>query len=205
ARGAPLLRSTARNLNEERVLHVPRGVVRWNVQRHEVVVVILHLRPLAHRVAEAGTYLRDALPHNADGVQATGGYRGGRTRRVARRASGCGTLGFRGGFHVLPLGAGRLLQLVHALPPGPLLLRRHLSQCIEQGGHLAVLAQHADSESLNSLAGGGCGGGHFGLNGRQAFVQFHWSTRIHMRTSARGRSLLSHGCSAMRSSTSMPS
>jgi hypothetical protein len=174
------------------------------IQRTEIVVVVLYFRALAHGVPDAGEYVHDALPHNADGVQAAGGFRQGRPGTVAGFlltcvSCSCACLQF------FPAVLGGVFQLVQPLAPKLFLLYGHLLQLVQQAGHFAVAAQHVHAECFHGVGSGGCGILDLGLYGRYAFFQVHSITRIQTRTSVSGLSYPSQGKAAMRSSTSMPS
>ena len=55
-------------MHVERVHLGPRRVMTGNVQRIEIVPVILDLRPFGHRKAHIGENRRDLFCHLADGV-----------------------------------------------------------------------------------------------------------------------------------------
>ena len=192
-------------LDEEGVLHVARRVVRREIERTEVVVVVLHLRPLAHGIADAGEDVDDALAHQGDGVQAAYWFREGRARRVG----GCLFLRpgmvLHGSGQFLEAVLRQLLQAVHALAEGAFLLGRHLFEVLEQRGDGAVAPQCGHAEAFHVLGIARRGGAHFGFQGLYPRLQVHFSSRIQRRTSVRGRSLLSTGRTVMRSSTSSPS
>ena len=190
--------------HEEGVLHVPGGMLGGEVQRSEVVVVILDLGPLAHGIAKAFEHPHDPLPDQGDGVQASGLLGGHRARGVAL-LNGGGTLSGGPRLHLLPTGLRGLLQLVHAPAQGLLVLGGHLLEGVEQRGDGPFAAEHGHAKALHFLGRGGCRLGHFRLQLGDAVGQAHSSTRMNMRTSLTGRSRPSRCTAAMRSITSRPS
>ena len=139
-------------LHEEGVLHVARRVVGGEVERAEVVAIVLHLGPLAHREPHAGEDVHDTLAHDGDGMQTAGVSGTGRSAQVQHRTGG-GRFLAQSGLELLQPLLGLLLEHVHALTQGAFLLGGDLLEVLEQGCDLSVAAEHGHAELFHLLGG----------------------------------------------------
>ncbi len=139
----------------ERVLHVAGGMLRRHVERFEVVVVVLELRPVDDQEAEAREDRFDALAKNrqrmpmADSPNAAGQRDVDAACRGARRRRG---LEARGEARV-----EIFLQLVDELTEARPVVGRHLSEALQQGGDEPALAREiaiADRPNIRLVRGG---------------------------------------------------
>ena len=91
-RGRALARPRLQGAVEvERVLHVPRGMLGWHVERFEVVVVVLRLGSLQNLEPETSEDLFDLFPKDRERMAMAHGGRTARQRdidRAGRRARG---------------------------------------------------------------------------------------------------------------------
>ena len=156
----------------EGIVHRPRRMVGRNVQRLEVMEIVLDLRPLGDREADPGEECLDARQGAAERMAAAGplpppwqrhvnrlARQPGIQRRRFQRRLACGDGGFQ-----------RLLSLVDGLAGVAPLFGRQAPQFLEALGERAFLAQimHARLIQGGEIAGPGDGG----LGGLNQFGQW---------------------------------
>ena len=142
-------------IHVERILRIAGGMVLGQVQKLEVVVVILHLRALHHLVAHAHEdvhHLRKRDVHRVQRAGAASGAGQGHVDGLRLQARGL----FLGGQlpgallqFFLQRGAHVVHQLAHLRP----LLRRQLAHAAQKAGQFALLAQHGHADLLQRGAG----------------------------------------------------
>ena len=131
-------------------MHRLGGMVGREVERGEIVPVVLDLRPGRDREAEIGENLGQLVHHLADRVDAALGDR--RDRQGHVEPLGRQPLLQRRAFQ-RRLARGerlghRLAQAVDARPLALPLLRRHPAKRLQQAGHRALLAERGDALRL---------------------------------------------------------
>ena len=131
----------------EGVLHVPRRVVRGNVQGGEVVVIAFDLRPFLHPVTEARENIHDFLDRADQRMAMARGGKPGRHGHVQRFAGDA--LGHGRGLHRRkPLAQqclGLLLEHIRPLPYQRSFIPWQLAHGSQHRGELALLAQESNA------------------------------------------------------------
>ena len=151
--GEVWVRSTVAVGDEERVLHVARRMVGGNVERREVVVVVLDLRALGDAEAQADEDVDDLLHRLRERMQRDRGCgrRPGSGDVDRARAATCwARAAARSAVSALvdaPLDL--VLDLVEQGTDGRALLRRHVAQPAHDVGELALAAEEADAQLLD--------------------------------------------------------
>jgi hypothetical protein len=134
----------------ERVLHVARGVVAWNVERLEVVVVALDLRTLGHREAEPCEDGDDLVVHAGQRVERSVRRPAARQREVEPRSPAFGlALGLeRRGELGVQERLERALGLVGGRADERPLLGGERAERAQELRQLTLAAEHADTDPL---------------------------------------------------------
>jgi hypothetical protein len=134
----------AEDVDEERVLHVARGVVGRRVERVEVVPLGLDPGTGAHLEAEAVEDRLDLAPHERQRVQRAERLAARRQRDVddARQVGGQARL-VEGGESFGDRALDARLGAVRGLADRGALRRRELAERLHQLGHLPLLAEVA--------------------------------------------------------------
>ena len=139
-------------IHVEGVLRVARRMVLRDVQKLEVVVVVLHLGALHDLVAHAHEDVDHLIESNVHRVQGTGAARRSRQGHVHGLGLQAGLL-----LALLQLGAAllqRVLQglahVVHQLAHLRALLGGQLAHAAQQSGQLALLAEDVDANLLQA-------------------------------------------------------
>ena len=143
----------------EGIVHRTRGVVRREVQRLEIVPVVLDLGTIGHLVAEAREDRSDALQRARDRVQVAAlgiAPRQGDVDAFGRetlRQCGLFELGLARGER----GRERVADAVDAFAVDLALVRRELAEAFQLLGDAAGLAEQADADGIEAIERGGGG------------------------------------------------
>ena len=136
-------------LDEERVLHVARGVFGREVQGREDVPVVFDLGSVGHGVAQPRKDLDDLVFHQRDRVARTEVLGRAGARQVARRR---GLVG-RGVLQLLAQRVdalrGLVFETVQLLAQFAFQFGGYRLELLHQGGQLAFLAENPDAELLD--------------------------------------------------------
>ncbi len=154
------MRSSRSAIEIKGVVHRPRGMVRGDIERLEVVVGVLDLRAFHHGESGVGEEPLDASQRAGDGMQtarpltaprqgdvdAFAGQPARERRLLQRRSCGhqCACL-------------DRDLGLIDRLPGGRALFARQGAELLEQGGQFTALAQITHPNLIERRQIGGVG------------------------------------------------
>ena len=136
-------------LNEEGVLHIPRRVLRREVQRREDVPVILHLRALSNSVTQPREDI-DNLPANKrDGVARANTILTARTCHITNSSRRCLCSISSHLLQCINTRSGSSLNQVNLLTQLPLLLRSNLLELLQNVVQLTLATKNLDTKILN--------------------------------------------------------
>src|SRR4249919_318633 len=137
----------------EGVVHRTRRMVRREVQRLEVVPVILDFRAIAQLEAEAAEDVGDALDRAADRMQAAAaGVEAGQRDVNGFRGEACIEHGiFQLDLALAQCRGEHVARLVDRLAGGLALFRRKRAELLELGGDAAALAQQGDAQRFDRI------------------------------------------------------
>src|SRR4249919_2931815 len=137
----------------EGVVHRTRRMVRREVQRLEVVPVILDFRAIAQLETEAAEDVGDALDRAADRMQAAAaGVEAGQRDVNGFRGEACIEHGiFQLDLALAQCRGEHVARLVDRLAGGLALFRRQGAELLELGGDATALAQQGDTQGLDRI------------------------------------------------------
>ena len=137
----------------EGIVHRPRRMALGNVERGEIVPVVLDLRPRRDREAQIGEDFRQLVHHLTDRMHRAGQRRIGRQRHVDRlgREPRIKRRALQGSLARADCVGNRLAQRVDARTFRLTLLRSHLAERLEQRRHSALFAERLDTNCLDRI------------------------------------------------------